>query len=185
MVIGDAAGLDAWTGSAGESADGLADVTYWGRYADDAHAQFGGERIAQHGADAPHGWLDLPLAETTARAAELTAWRDRTHGNGLIASIDEHTDFYRCGRAGWHHPLRVGAIELGGCRVLGIPWDAGDHSMRHGGERAAGQVYPVSLAADESGEMLMRWVIPPYDYDADAQAPAHRRSPTLVTWARC
>jgi len=169
MVIGDAVGLDAWTGLAGESADGLADVTYWGRYADDAHAQFGGERIAQHGVDGPHGWLDLPLAEASARAAELTAWRDRLHGKGLMVSIDEHTDFYQCRRAGWHHPLRVGAIKVGGCQLLGIEWDQGDHSMRHRGERAAGQVYPVTLEADGAGEMLLRWTIPPYDFNAEDQ----------------
>lgn len=167
MVIGDAVGLDAWTGMEGESDDGLADVIYWGRHADDAYARFGGERITQHGADGPHGWLDLPLAEATARAAELTAWRDRLYGKGLMVSIDEHTDFYRCRRAGWHHPLRVGAVKVGGCRVLGIEWDQGDHSIRHRGERATGQVYPATLEADEAGEMLMRWTIPPYDFDAE------------------
>ncbi|MFF1907423.1 hypothetical protein [Kitasatospora sp. NPDC058218] len=72
-----------------EPADGLADVTYrGGRYEDDAHAQFGGERIAQYGVDGPHGRLDLPPAEAAARAAELTAWRDRLHGKGLMVSID-------------------------------------------------------------------------------------------------
>jgi hypothetical protein len=167
MVIGDAVGLDAWTGLAGESADGLADVTYRGRYEDEACAEFGGERIARHGVDGPHGWLDLPLAEATARAAELTAWRDRLHGRGLMVSIDKHTDFYRGQRVGWHHPLRVGALKVGSCEVLGIEWDQGDHSMRHNGERAAGQVYPVTLEADETGEMLMRWTIPPYDLDAE------------------
>lgn len=137
MVIGDAAGLDTLTGMDSEPADGLADVFYWGRYADDAHAEFSGERIAQHGVDGPHGWLDLPLAEAAARAAELTAWCDRLHGKGLVVSIDKHTDYYRFRRAGWHHPLRAGAIEVGGCQVLGIEWDQGDHSMRHRGERDA------------------------------------------------
>ncbi|MEU1423615.1 hypothetical protein [Kitasatospora sp. NPDC005751] len=165
MVIGDAAGLDAWTGMGGEPADGLADVFYWGLYADDAHAEFGGERIAQHGVDGPHGWLDLTLAEAAARATELTAWCDRLHGKGLVVSVDKHTDDHRFRRAGWHHPLRVGAIEVGGCQVLGIEWDQGDHSMRHRGERDAGQVYPVTLEADEAGEMVMRWTIPPYDFD--------------------
>ncbi|MGW1393076.1 hypothetical protein ACWD6Q_15490 [Streptomyces nigra] len=163
MVVGDAAGLDAWTGMDAEPADGLADVFYWGLYADDAHAQFGGERIAQHGVDGPHGWLDLPVAEAAARAAELAAWRDRLHGKGLMVSVDKHTDFHRFQRAGWHHPLHVGAIDVGGCRVLGIEWDQGDHSIRHRGERDAGQVYPVTLEADEAGTTVMRWTIPPYD----------------------
>ncbi|WP_331772960.1 hypothetical protein OG948_56955 (plasmid) [Embleya sp. NBC_00888] len=165
MVVGDATGLDAWTGMADEPADGLADVSYWGRYADDAHARFGGERITRYGVDGPRGWLDLPVAEAVARAAELDAWRDRFHGKGFMVSIDKHTDFHRFRRAGRHHPLHVGAIEVGGCRVLGIEWDQGDHSIRHRGERGAGRVHPVTLEAGEAGEMVMRWTIPPYDFD--------------------
>jgi len=49
--------------------------------------------------------------------------------------------------------------------VLGIEWDQGDHSIRHHGERDAGQVYPLTLEADEAGERVMRWTIPPYDFD--------------------
>ncbi|MFJ3728815.1 hypothetical protein ACIPYQ_40490 [Streptomyces sp. NPDC090045] len=165
MAIGDAVGLDAWTGIGDETADGLADVFYWGLYEDDAYAQFGGERIAQYGADGPHGWLDLPLAEAGAREAELTAWRDRFHGKGLMVSVEHHTDYHRFRRAGWHHLLRAGAIEVGGCRVLGIEWHPGDHSVRHHGERDAGQVYPVTLESDEAGEMVMRWTIPPHAFE--------------------
>ncbi|MGA5701846.1 hypothetical protein [Peterkaempfera bronchialis] len=166
MVVGDASGLDAWTGLESEPANGLADVTYWGRYVDDAHARFGGERIApQYGDDGPHGWLDLPVAEAASLAAELTAWRGGLQGKGVAVSLDKHTDFYRFRRAGWHHPLHIGAIEVGGCQVLGIGWDQGDHSIRHRGEREAGQVYPVTLEADEAGRTVMRWTIPPGDFD--------------------
>ncbi|WP_405889344.1 hypothetical protein OG762_46855 (plasmid) [Streptomyces sp. NBC_01136] len=167
MVLGDASGLDAWTGMNSEPAEGLADVTYWGRYKDDAHAQFGGERIARYGHDGPHGWLDMPLAEAQALAAELTTWRGGLQGKGVAVSLDTHTDFYRFRRAGWHHPLHLGAIEIGGCQVLGIDWDQGDHSMRHRGERLAGQVYPVTLEADEARHAVMRWTIPPYDFDGE------------------
>ncbi|MFF5390588.1 hypothetical protein ACFY5H_19940 [Streptomyces sp. NPDC013012] len=167
MAIGDAVGLDAWTGMGDEPADGLADVFYWGLYEDDAYAQFGGERSTRYGVDGPHGWLDLPLAEAVAREAELTAWRDRLYGKGLMVSVEGHTDHHRFRRAGWHHPLRVGAIEVGGCRVLGIEWDQGDHSTRHRGERDAGQVYPVTLEAGETGETVMRWTIPPHAFDGE------------------
>ncbi|MFB6977523.1 hypothetical protein [Streptomyces scopuliridis] len=165
MVIGDASGLDAWTGMNDEPANGLADVTFWGRYADDAHARFGGERVERYGGDGPHGWLDLPVAEAAALAAELTAWRGGLRGKGVAVSLDRHTDYYRFRRAGWHHPLHIGAIEVGGCGVIGIDWDQGDHSMRHRGERDAGQVYPVTLEADGDGQTVMRWIIPPYDFD--------------------
>ncbi|WP_212846806.1 hypothetical protein [Actinoplanes ianthinogenes] len=53
--------------------------------------------------------------------------------------------------------------------MLGIAWDQGDHSIRHRGERAGGQAYPVTLEAGEAGEMLMRWTIPPYDLDAEEE----------------
>ncbi|MGW4825416.1 hypothetical protein ACWEP4_42730 [Streptomyces sp. NPDC004227] len=140
-----------------------------GRYADDAHAQFGGKRVEQYGYDGPYGWLDLPVAEAAALAAELTAWRGGLgrNGKGVAVSLDKHTDYYRFWRAGWLHPLHVGAIEVGGCSVLGIDWDQGDHSTRHRGERDAGQVYPVTLEADEAGRTVMRWTIPPYDFDGE------------------
>ncbi|QMU74377.1 hypothetical protein GXP74_39695 [Streptacidiphilus sp. P02-A3a] len=112
------------------------------------------------------------MAEAAARASELTAWCDRLHGKGLMVSIDKHTDYHRFRRAGWHHPLRAGAIDVSGCQVLGIEWDQGDHSIRHHGEREAGQVYPVTLEADETGEMVMRWIIPPYDFDDEDEQGA-------------
>jgi hypothetical protein len=161
MVIGDASGLDAWTGMDGEAADGLADVTYWGRYADEVRAQFGGDSVARHGGGAPYGWLDLPQAEAAARVAELDAWRGN-QGRGVMVALETHTDFHRFRRAGRHHPLHAGAIEVGGCQMLGIDWDPGDHSMRHRGERVAGQVYPVTLEAGPAGGTVLRWTIPPH-----------------------
>lgn len=46
MVLGDAVALDAFAGIAGPATDGLADLAYWGRHADAAHAAFGGEVLA-------------------------------------------------------------------------------------------------------------------------------------------
>ncbi|MFG2976980.1 hypothetical protein ACGFYY_28830 [Streptomyces sp. NPDC048331] len=80
-----------------------------GRYADDAYAKFGGERIARCGVDGPH-WLDLPLAEATARAAELTAWRDRLHGTGLMVSIGRRGGDRAHGQA---YPVTLDADEAG------------------------------------------------------------------------
>lgn len=86
-----------------------------------------------------------------------------------MVAIVRHTDFYRFRRAGWHHPLHVGEIEVGGCQMLGIDRDQGDHSMRHRGDRAHGEAYPVTLDADEAREMVMRGTIPPYDFDHEAE----------------
>lgn len=165
MVLGDARALDGFEGLSGESVDGLADLTYWGGHAEDAHAVFGGEPVS--GGSGPHGFLDLPLAEATALAGRLEDWLREGPGNGLMVSVDPHTDYHRCRRAGWDHPLLAGVVEVGGCRVLGLDWDPGDHSMRHRGERASGQVYPVTLE-ERAGEAVLCWTIPPHEEEAEA-----------------
>ncbi|WP_225860351.1 hypothetical protein [Streptomyces triticiradicis] len=165
MVLGDARALDDFIGLDGRSTDGLADVTYWGKYEDTVHARFGGDHIPQHfSGHGPRGWLDLPLAEAEAVAERLRTWVREGPGNGLMVSVDAHTDFHRFNRAGWSHPLLAGVIDVGGCSVLGLGWDPGDHSMRHHGERAYGQVYPATVEA-RAGEAVLRWTIPPYDPD--------------------
>ncbi|MEU4845746.1 hypothetical protein [Streptomyces gilvosporeus] len=161
MVLGDALALASWTGDGHPSTDGLADVTYWGGYAEAAHLQFGGELILQHG-NQVRGWLDLPLDDAKKLVDALNAWEGDEQGRGVMVAVDEHTDFHRFNRASWTHPLRIGAIEVAGCPVLGINWDSGDHSMRHRGERRCGQVYPVTLQPGPEGQTTMRWTIPPH-----------------------
>ncbi|WP_371617552.1 DUF402 domain-containing protein [Streptomyces sp. NBC_00454] len=164
MVLGDARALDGFAGLSGESVDGLADVRYWGGHAEEAHAVFGGEPVSGAG---DRGFLDLPLAEAEALAGRMADWVREGAGRGLMVSVDAHTDYHRFQRAGWGHPLLAGVVEVGGCRVLGLGWDGGDHSMRHRGERAYGQVYPVTLE-ERAGEAVLCWTIPPYEAGAEA-----------------
>ncbi|WP_198035261.1 hypothetical protein [Streptacidiphilus rugosus] len=162
MVLGDAQALDGFSGLDGESLDGLADVTYWGKYEGDVHAEFGGERVPQHHSGyGPRGWLDLPLTEAEALAERLQGWIRDGPGKGLMVAVDAHTDYHRLNRAGWNHALLAGVAEVGGCPVLGIGWDPGDHSIRHHGERAYGQVYPATLES-LADTTVLRWTVPPY-----------------------
>ncbi|WP_338702527.1 hypothetical protein V2W30_34535 [Streptomyces sp. Q6] len=172
MVLGDARVLDGFIGLDGESTDGLADVTCCGKYEDSVHAQFGGARIPQHsGGHGPRGWLDLPLAEAQALAEQLETWTRNGPGNGLMVSVDAHTDFHRINRAGWSHPLLADVIDLHGCPVLGLGCGPGDHSIRLHGERAHSQVYPAALQA-HGDETVLRWTIPPYSSVPVTAAPS-------------
>ncbi|MFY1687055.1 hypothetical protein [Plantactinospora sp. WMMB782] len=74
-------------------------------------------------------------------------------------SVEPHTDYESFLRSAANHPLRVGAVEVAGCPVLGIGWDEGDHSMRHRGERAFGRVYPVTVVCDDATGSFLRWDI--------------------------
>lgn len=160
MVLGDASALDAFVGITGDTTDGLADVAYWGRHAEQAHAVFGGVVLARPGQ--PRGWLDLPVGQARALGAALTNWADKyTGGIGLMVSVDEHTDYARLDRATWARPLGAAVIDVAGCQVLGIRWDEGDHSILHHGERTSGRVYPVTLEPDQDGSTMLRWTILP------------------------
>ncbi|MET9438682.1 hypothetical protein [Streptomyces sp. NPDC006551] len=77
-----------------------------------------------------------------------------------MSSLEPHTDYYRLQRASWPRPLLDGLVDLAGCKVLGLGWDPGDHSVRHHAERAGGQVYPATLEPRAGGTVL-RWTIPP------------------------
>ncbi|MEV4562092.1 hypothetical protein AB0K51_34685 [Kitasatospora sp. NPDC049285] len=160
MVLGDARALDSFVGLSGESIDGLADVTYWGKYEDDAHARFGGDPMSQvDGRGGPYGHLDLPLHEAQELADRIRDWLSNGPRIGLLVSADAHTHFHLLDRAGESHPLLAGQIELDGSRIIQLGWDPGDHSMRHRGERAYGQVYAVTLERADA-TTLLRWTIP-------------------------
>ncbi|ACU77792.1 hypothetical protein Caci_8979 [Catenulispora acidiphila DSM 44928] len=160
MLLGDGAGLDSWSGIGSASIDALADVTFWGALAQEAHGEFGGRDLAALGRPGVFGLLDLPVPEARQLADRLAAWEADSRGRGVKVSIDEHTHHHLVRRAGWAHPLQAATIETAGCQVMGIGWSPGDHAMRHGGERAFGQVYPVTLVPAEDGGTLLRWTIP-------------------------
>jgi hypothetical protein len=165
MVLGDAIALDSWTGYGHPSTDGLADVFYWGGDADEVHREFGGDVIVRNGSRV-RGWLDRPLVEAKALVDSLNAWQPEGRSRRLMAVLEKHTDFHRFNRAGWNHPLCAGAVEVAGCQVLGIGWDPGDHSIRHRGERAYGQVYPVTLGPGPEGRTVLRWNVASANADA-------------------
>ncbi|MFJ8794106.1 hypothetical protein [Streptomyces sp. NPDC102462] len=65
------------------------------------------------------GWLDLPLDDAKKLGDALNAWKGDEQDRGVIVAVDEHTDFHRFNRASWAHPLRIGAIKVADCPVLG------------------------------------------------------------------
>ena len=162
-VLGDAVGFESWSGLGGTTIDGMADVVFWDTLAPLAHSKFGGQELTAVGRPEVYGWLDIPVAQARQFADQLAAWEADDKGRGVQVSFDEHTHHHLVRRAGWAHPLRAATIEAAGCRVLGIEWNPRDHSLRHRGERAFGQAYPVTLVRSDDGGTLLRWSIPPYE----------------------
>ncbi|MGW8761848.1 hypothetical protein ACWGN5_05010 [Streptomyces sp. NPDC055815] len=163
-VLGDARALDGFVGLEGDSVDGLADVTYWGRHQDEAHAEFGGEPAPYGG---PYAHLDLPVADAEELGERITAWVEQGPGKGLMVAVEEHSHHHLLQRAAQDRPLLAGVLDIAGCRVLGLDWDPGDHSVRHNGERSWNKVYPATLAPHQ-GSTVLRWTIPPHTAEKES-----------------
>jgi hypothetical protein len=128
--------------------------------------RFGGEQLLRHPGWGPYGWRDLPIAEARERRQEIEDWVALRPGCVVVCQVEPHTHYHLGARAGWERPLRTGTIGVAGSPVLFIAWDEGEHSVRHRGERAYGQVYPVTIEPNQSGLAVMRWTIPPAQPDA-------------------
>jgi hypothetical protein len=162
MVIGDAVALDSWVGlgSRERSIDGLADVAYDGRDREAVRARFGGEWLRRFRGYGPYGWRDLPVDVAQEHKREIDAWAGDADRR-VSASVALHSHFHLADRAGWDHPLGAGVVDVAGCGVLFIGWEAEEYSMSHAGERANGMVYPVTVERKESGEAVLRWTLLP------------------------
>ncbi|MEU7794355.1 hypothetical protein AB0B11_13085 [Micromonospora tulbaghiae] len=117
--------------------------------------RLGRDRASQLLGDLPADRCGMVLGDAVA----LDSWV------GLSEGPPSDYDTFR--RQAANHPLRIGAVEVAGCPVLGIGWDEGDHSMRHRGERAAGHVYPVTVIGDHPSGSVLRW-------DIDVRPPTAR-----------
>jgi hypothetical protein len=162
MAIGDATALDSWVGflHGQHSIDGSADLMFWGKGEDAVQAHFGGERMPRFHGSEPNGWPDLPLEEARHRRDEINEWAVSQGHYRHMAKVHLHSHTYLAQRAGWLHPLGAGSIDVAGCPILYICWDAGEHNMRHEGGRQYGQTYPVTLVP-VSDRAVLRWTIPP------------------------
>ncbi len=92
MVVVDAAlDLD-WDDDI--SADGLADVAFWGRHGAEVAAEVGAGPLTSPGEGrGVFGWRDLPLAEAERIARDLEA--RRSQGKGLVVDLRPHTEQWR------------------------------------------------------------------------------------------
>ncbi|MFD1322622.1 hypothetical protein ACFQ4H_16115 [Micromonospora sonneratiae] len=111
--------------------------------------RLGGERAGRLLGDLPADRCGMVLGDAVA----LDSW--------VGLSVEPHTDYDKFRRSAMKHPLHVGPVEVAGCPVLGIGWGEGDHSMRHRGERAWGQVYPVTIISDHPSGTALRWDVNP------------------------
>ncbi|RZT80287.1 hypothetical protein EV382_3533 [Micromonospora violae] len=111
--------------------------------------RLGGESANRLLGDLPADRCGMVLGDAVA----LDSW--------VGLSTEPPTDYDNFRRSAANHPLHVGPVEVGGCSVLGIGWNEGDHSMRHRGERAAGHVYPVTITNGHSSGAVLRWDVDP------------------------
>ena len=141
MVVVDAAlDLD-WDDDI--SADGLADVAFWGRHGAEVAAEVGAGPLTSLGEGrGVFGWRDLPVAEAERIARDLEARRSR--GKGFVVDLRSHTEQWRHLEDLRRSRTRSVAIEEDGARLILFDSDFGYHLCFIGADLdAAGQLLRV------------------------------------------
>lgn len=112
LLFADAAALTAWRTD--DPADGLFDLAYWGRDADEVAARVS---VPPSTADDERHWTDLSSEEVRARHEELETLRD----GGLEFALDlrPHDDHFQVLRRMRSSPAGSGTVEVGGAPMTG------------------------------------------------------------------
>ena len=112
LLFADATALTAWRTD--DPADGLFDLAFWGRDADEVAARV---PVAPSTADDERRWTDLSSEEVRARREELEALRD----GGLTFAFDlrPHDDHFQVLRRMRSSPAGSGTVEVGGAPMTG------------------------------------------------------------------
>lgn len=161
MVVVDAALEMHWDEDI--SADGLADVAFWGRHGAEVAAEVGAGPLTSPGEGrGVFGWRDLPLAEAERIARDLEA--RRSQGKGFVVDLRPHTEQWRHLEDLRRSRTRSVAIGEDGARLILFESDFGYHLCFIGADLdAAGQLLRiiVDLERDSLDEPRPRTASPP------------------------
>jgi hypothetical protein len=134
LIFADAHALGSWVHE--DSLDGLADVAFWGRDANEAAAVFAAGRIP----DGVHGWSDLPLLEAAQRTLDIERWVG-ANDRRLVCDFRPHSHHYHVMAQVRAAERGFGAIDVGGARMLGFETTWGDG------------LFPVEVDSDDAGRV--------------------------------
>ena len=124
VLLGDADALGSWEHE--ESLDGLADVAFWGRHADEAAAVFAAPELGEPGEEGVRGWRGLGLAEALETGRSVLRWKAEDPSRGLAVDFRPHSDHWRLMRGIRGSEVEATDIEVGGARVFGAMTGVGD-----------------------------------------------------------
>jgi hypothetical protein len=121
LMFADADALGAWQQE--QALDGLADVVFWGRDAEEVAAQLGSPRMVT--ADGPiFGWTDLPGMEAIEKAEAVVALR--TPQRKFALDFRPHSHAYQLMAQVRATETESGQVEVGGAELCGFATSWGD-----------------------------------------------------------
>jgi hypothetical protein len=134
FAFADADALASWQHD--EPVDGLADVVFWGRSADEAAQALGAPRITTDG-DQGYGWTDLSIEDAVERGQAVFDWLDADAERKLVIDVRPHSHHWQVLRQVRSSPTGSGSIEVAGARILFAMTGRGDGFFPVYAERAA------------------------------------------------
>ena len=146
LMFGDLGALHAWQHE--NSADGLADVVFWGRDVQTVVHEFDARALG----DGQFGWLDLDTAAAAARVARIESLKLE---RALKFAVDfrPHSDHYKILARIRSSPTDSGTIAVGGAQLCGFMTSWGDGNFPVTRELAADGALVrvvVEFATDEA-----------------------------------
>ncbi|MFF4221186.1 hypothetical protein [Streptomyces nondiastaticus] len=139
VLFGDGDALNAWQHD--ESADGLADVAFWGAAADEAAAMFAAPELGEPGEEGIHGWSGLAMPEAMEKARALLRWKEES-GRRMMVDFRPHSHHWQVMRQVRASEVEAGTVDIGDARLLCAMTGWGDG------------YFPVFADLDPSGSVV-------------------------------
>ncbi|MEV4481865.1 hypothetical protein [Micromonospora coxensis] len=136
FVFADADALGSWVHD--DPLDGLADVVFWGRDAEQVAAEFGAQRTGTPGDDG-YGWLNLPVRDAYARAAALADRRKAAPPRMFAFDLRPHSHHWQVMKGVRAAQNEAATVEVAGARIMMAMTSVGDG------------FFPVDLDIDAAG----------------------------------
>ena len=152
LMFADVDALSSWQRE--HSIDGLADVAFWGRDADQAATALDAPMLGTVGEDNVQGWRNLAYDDAFQRAMEVGSWKAADPARRLAFDFRPHSHHWQAMAGVRAADTEASTVDVGGARMLMAMTSWGDGMFPvHADFGEHGDVVRVRVAFDtEIGE---------------------------------
>jgi len=140
LMFADVDALSSWQHE--HSIDGLADVAFWGRDADQAATALDAPMLGTVGEDNVRGWRNLAYDDACQRAVEVGSWKAADPARRLAFDFRPHSHHWQAMAGVRASDTEASSVDVGGARMLMAMTSWGDG------------MFPVHAEFGEHGDVV-------------------------------